>query len=821
MPNVDGPEDARECALPLVRKGASVLRSPVLHLKVAVHPVTTCGVRVEHAPHIQHVGKSQVANENHQGVGQTQEGGFEGANTSSTSAVIMRGSNLVGASRLYNSLVGSGSSHFGDYKTWDNVEFSAINNDSASEDEEAVVPTAPARTVQETRLRDRFSAPGRTSRAKSLMILTQQQYEQPTTSPKKRRFPESARVDAQENLNQDAAKTSDLFSAMDSAVREVEAHDANEGQREEANARNATQKRSPSLKRPSIFSSNVSEGRNFVERSRGVDVSPTGVDADEVKFRLDFMEASSAGEQEERRASGETMAERMESTGGDSDSSRRSDERVKELHAKSSFSRGWSWGFRNTKRQKKGPALEEPLPSRTERKVSSLDLDSVCGSSGSLKKVSHTRSSSWMSGGLKGLYSAVMEGYWGSPSRLKSTKSTSDIAGVSFKSEMPGSDTTLEPPSKANDTVQNPSPAGDDDRPATEEEENAHLARALALSKDVSEGGSRFCTTITRVRPDGSMDWRPLATGPFTGSTSRTSRTSRTSSSTPIEEWGEHEEEEAEISTGSWQTVALHNRTPPRVNVPAEVFFTAVDQRAVGGSAACSVLAVAIAEWLLQHPGQLPTGGAGAEFEKMIRDGVEEWNVLCERDDLKKRFPDLHFDLETAFKTKRRDENLQPLVKLETCLLNSYVGFFQPKGLEKGDCPMLECLLDGVMPLAQIWDELARASGPAVFLISWNDHFFVLKIERGACYLIETLGERLHEGCTRAYMLHFDDRDGAGGIKTLSRYLTEVVAELPLAQLVADIKQDLKQTKEDQPSRIDPMTCLRALQIEFQLVKQV
>eukprot|EP00899_Mesostigma_viride_P025750 jgi/Mesvir1/635/Mv17251-RA.1 len=74
-----------------------------------------------------------------------------------------------------------------------------------------------------------------------------------------------------------------------------------------------------------------------------------------------------------------------------------------------------------------------------------------------------------------------------------------------------------------------------------------------------------------------------------------------------------------------------------------------------------------------------------------------------------------------------------------------------------------------------------------VYIVSWNDHFFVLSVETGGgaaldasnppggdaggsgvggvahaggveCVLIDTLGERLHEGCTRAFMLRFGVR---------------------------------------------------------------
>ena len=45
---------------------------------------------------------------------------------------------------------------------------------------------------------------------------------------------------------------------------------------------------------------------------------------------------------------------------------------------------------------------------------------------------------------------------------------------------------------------------------------------------------------------------------------------------------------------------------------------------------------------------------------------------------------------------------------------------------------------------------------PFVYIVSWNDHFFVLNVEQDAHYIIDTLGERLYEGCNQAHVLKFD-----------------------------------------------------------------
>lgn len=70
--------------------------------------------------------------------------------------------------------------------------------------------------------------------------------------------------------------------------------------------------------------------------------------------------------------------------------------------------------------------------------------------------------------------------------------------------------------------------------------------------------------------------------------------------------------------------------------------------------------------------------------------------------------------------------------------------------------------LNGAMSFDNIWDEIAQAAefsssdSPNLYIVSWNDHFFLLKVEHDAYYIIDTLGERLHEGCSQAYILKFD-----------------------------------------------------------------
>lgn len=167
------------------------------------------------------------------------------------------------------------------------------------------------------------------------------------------------------------------------------------------------------------------------------------------------------------------------------------------------------------------------------------------------------------------------------------------------------------------------------------------------------------------------------------------------------------------------------------------VFFASFDQRSekASGESACTVLVALIAHWLHSNKG-MPTR---AEFDSLITQGSSEWRRLCNSNYYSKLFPDKHFDLETII-----DANLRPLVVLPQ---KSYTGFFSP---EKFHC------LKGAMSFDEIWDEI-NTNVVGVYIVSWNDHFFVLKVEADAYYIIDSLGERLFEGCNQAFMLKFDE----------------------------------------------------------------
>ncbi|KAG6553210.1 hypothetical protein Mapa_005270 [Marchantia paleacea] len=195
------------------------------------------------------------------------------------------------------------------------------------------------------------------------------------------------------------------------------------------------------------------------------------------------------------------------------------------------------------------------------------------------------------------------------------------------------------------------------------------------------------------------------------------------------------------FTVGSWETKDLVSRDG-QMKLSADVFFASFDQRSesAAGESACTALVAVIADWLHMHPTLMPSK---AEFDMLIRDGSAEWRKLCGVEAYKDRFPDRHFDLETILQAEVR-----PLCVVPE---KSFIGFFQPEGLG-ASCDFLE----GAMSFDGIWDEIERC-GPAVYIVSWNDHFFVLRVEEHSCYIIDTLGERLYEGCNQAYILHFDE----------------------------------------------------------------
>ncbi|KAK7377221.1 hypothetical protein VNO80_02643 [Phaseolus coccineus] len=194
-------------------------------------------------------------------------------------------------------------------------------------------------------------------------------------------------------------------------------------------------------------------------------------------------------------------------------------------------------------------------------------------------------------------------------------------------------------------------------------------------------------------------------------------------------------------TTSGWENKEFWSRDG-QAKLKTNVFFASFDQRSkqACGESACTTLAVFIAHWLHSNH-NMPTR---AQFDSLIKRGSSEWIRLSHNDHYLKLFPDKHFDLETVLKA-----NIGPVVVLPQ---NSYTGFFSP---EKFQC------LEGAMSFDDIWDKITRKDdevdqGPRIYIVSWNDHFFVLKVDVDACYVIDTLGERLYEGCQKAFIMKFD-----------------------------------------------------------------
>lgn len=196
-----------------------------------------------------------------------------------------------------------------------------------------------------------------------------------------------------------------------------------------------------------------------------------------------------------------------------------------------------------------------------------------------------------------------------------------------------------------------------------------------------------------------------------------------------------------ESETSRWEIKEISSRDG-QAKLKTNVFFASFDQRSekASGNSACTVLVALIAHWLHSNQG-MPTR---AQFDNLITQGSLEWRKLCNNDHYSKLFPDKHFDLETILET-----NLRPLIVLHH---KSYTGFFSP---EKFQC------LKGAMSFDEIWEEINNKVvdnyESRIYIVSWNDHFFVLKVEVDAYYIIDSLGERLFEGCQRGFILKFDD----------------------------------------------------------------
>lgn len=274
-------------------------------------------------------------------------------------------------------------------------------------------------------------------------------------------------------------------------------------------------------------------------------------------------------------------------------------------------------------------------------------------------------------------------------------------------------------------------------------------------------------------------------------------------------------------TTSDWEVKELVSRDG-QAKLKTNVFLASFDQRSekASGESACTTLVTVIAHWL--HSNQdMPTR---PKFDSLIIEGSSEWQKLCNNTAYIQSFPDKHFDLHTVLEAKFR-----PLAILHE---KSFIGFFCP---EKFEC------LKEAMSFEDIWNKISSNTEvyePRIYIVSWNDHFFVLKVEANAYYIIDTLGERLFEGCNQAFILKFDDssvmrekvekekvdakeKDGArstdhkeetekvicSGKECCKEFIRRFLAAIPLREL----------EEEEKKETISNYSLHQRLQIEFDL----
>ncbi|KAD7479872.1 hypothetical protein R6Q59_008704 [Mikania micrantha] len=239
------------------------------------------------------------------------------------------------------------------------------------------------------------------------------------------------------------------------------------------------------------------------------------------------------------------------------------------------------------------------------------------------------------------------------------------------------------------------------------------------------------------------------------------------------------------FAVGSWEKKEIISRDG-NMKLVSQVFFASIDQRSeqAAGESACTALVAVIADWFQNNWNEMPIK---SQLNRLIRDGSLEWRNLCENEVYRERFPDKHFDLETVLQAKIRNLSVVPE--------KSFIGFFQPEGIKEGDLHFL----DGAMSFDGIWDEISKIESdytdgmnPLVYIVSWNDHFFILKVEQDAYYIVDTLGERLYEGCNQAYVLKFDKGT--------------VIERLPIDTQKSNEKSEGEKVKESQGNEIQSIT---------------
>lgn len=232
----------------------------------------------------------------------------------------------------------------------------------------------------------------------------------------------------------------------------------------------------------------------------------------------------------------------------------------------------------------------------------------------------------------------------------------------------------------------------------------------------------------------------------------------------------------------------------------ANVLFASFDQRSkeADGEGACAALVTVFAHWLHSNVSKIPTR---LEFDNLIRDGSTEWRRLLENNIYTEKFLNGHFDLETIL-----EADIRPV---SVTVEKSFIGFFIPERFDS-----LEC----AMSFDEIWDRVRiESESELIYIVSWNDHFFVVMSQGGSYYLLDSLGERLFEGCNQGFILKFDessfmaDKNGeliCRGRDCCREFIKRFVASVPLEEIEEEKR---RLGLEDMPV----LSLHKKLQIEF------
>ena len=258
---------------------------------------------------------------------------------------------------------------------------------------------------------------------------------------------------------------------------------------------------------------------------------------------------------------------------------------------------------------------------------------------------------------------------------------------------------------------------------------------------------------------------------------------------------------------GNWETIEIKATC-------VDICFAGIDQcsEGVDGHAACSLLAVAVASWVRKHRGGVPD--KDGELDLIIRSGSQAWRELFESNqDLKVCFPDMHLDLDTARESFAKQSGAS--VRFDSS--KSFVGFLPPQ-LESKPEWMKECA-EGLLAFDDIWDEVVESFPSSLWIVAWNDHFFVVSVKSAdEIYVIDTLGVRLCEGCDQAFIARFETEPaGEGGEAGLSacskskKFIRDVLA--------SNLEEGAgKGASSVQGSEVAWATILRRLQVELHFI---